>query len=225
MLADFLTWIWPALPAFFLAGVCFVIAGVIWLVAIRRHELAMGPDPEIPPVPAAPPATIPSAPAPPNYVRREDQDTHVVARIPGATPVLSPQLAAVARYLDDVDAATEATAAVHRELGVTAWETFEQIEGLRVIPSSGPRCPTCGGPFGNCACYQKSAPMFATEPTPSPVREPEETQEIDLCPLTTQDIRIPDDEPTPQYAATPAGDATQELSARMAKIRDKERVG
>lgn len=175
MLADFLTWIWPALPAFFLAGVCFVIAGVIWLVAIRRHEVAS--DPQIPPVDEQATFVIPSPSPPPNYQR---------PRIPGATPELSPQLAAVARHLADVDA--------------VAAETTHAIEGLRVIPS----------------------PKFATEPTPSPVRAQEETQEIDLCPLTTQDIEIPTFGETPEHRAIADREPTQELSGSLA--RAKERV-
>ena len=37
---DFLAYIWPALPMFFFAGLCFLLAGALWLFVIRRHELS-----------------------------------------------------------------------------------------------------------------------------------------------------------------------------------------
>lgn len=191
-------------------GAGMVVGGVIAIVYLIATwgGVTLGPDPVIPPVAAPDTVVLPRPPK--SHAAREDDDTHViVARIPGATPELTPQLAAVARYLDDVEAVTEATTAVHHELGVTAWETFERVEGLRVIPSSGPTCPTCGGPFGACACYgQKSAP----KPDPLDV---------------TQDIVVPFAEPPIAEAVAEHRNRqreTQELSAHMAKIQDRERV-
>ncbi len=186
MLADFLAAVWPALPMFFFAGCCFVLAGVIWLFFIRRHEQAM---PHIPPVDEQATFVIPSPSPPANYQR---------PRIPGATPELSAQLAAVARHLADVDA--------------VAAETTHAIEGLRVIPSPdlGPVCPICGAPVhAVCPSAPKSAPT-------------EETQVVDLCPLTTQDIEIPTFGETPEHRAIADREPTQELSGSLA--RAKERV-
>lgn len=190
MLADLaavLTEHYDSLLLLMLAGACFVLAGLLGIFVWRRRDVVLG-EPDVPTVVEPADTAIQSTVQPqPNYHR---SDT-ITARIPGATPVLTPQLAAVARYLDA--------------------ETTHAIEGLRVIPSPdlGPVCPTCGGPW-HALC--PSAPKSG----------PEETQVVDLCPLTTQDIQIPDDEPTPQYAATPAGDATQDLAGSLA--RAKERV-
>lgn len=121
MWTDFLAYIWPALPMFFFAGCCFVIAGVIWLVAIRRHEVTMGP----PPRKLTDPPTV--------VLPRADSVTEVIPRIPGATP---DQLVAVARMLDAVDRAADETAALTPIVGLRE----ERID-------LGPVCPICGGPF------------------------------------------------------------------------------
>lgn len=191
MLADLLTWIWPALPYLFAAGGCFVLAGGLWLF-LARDDQAM---PHIPPVDEQATFVIPSPGPPANYHRP------AAARIPGATPVLTPQLAAVARHLADVDAA--------------ATETTHAIEGLRVIPSPdlGPVCPFCGGPWhAVCPSAPRSAPT-------------EETQVVDLCPLTTQDIVVPFAEPAPAFQATfdhhPRAElGTQELSGSLKRAKE-----
>lgn len=189
MLADFLAYVWPALPMFFFAGLCFVLAGTIWLVAIRRHEVALGPDPVIPPVHQPGPFRVPSPPAPANY-HRPDADTHVIPGIPGATRPLSPQLRAVARYLD-AQAADDTV-----PLTPIAGLREERIE-------AGPVCATCGGPFGACTCN---------------IRASEQTQVVDLCPLTTQDLVIPTYGDTPVHREIADREPTQELSKTVAKI-------
>lgn len=204
MLADFLTWIWPALPMFLFAGCCFVLAGGIWLFFIRRHEQVM---PQIPPVDEPATVAITTEVKPEANYRRADDDTRVITPgIPGATPPLTPQLAAVARYLDDVDAVAMAATVVHDEL------VLAPIEGLRHIPSPdlGPVCPFCGAPF-HAVC--PSAPKNA----------PEQTQVVDLCPLTTQDIEI--DSSAPHFAETftrhPRAElGTQELSGSLARAKE-----
>jgi hypothetical protein len=172
--------------------------------------VTLGPDSVIPPV--VEPAAVPAARPPKSHAAREDDDTHVIPGIPGALP---PETVAVQRFVEAVDEATVVLAEAVQpplQMLVTAWETFEQIEGLRIIPSSGPVCPTCGGPFGNCQCYSKSAPMDSGE-----------TQVVDLCPLTTQDIEI--DSSAPHFAETftrhPRAElGTQELSGSLARAKE-----
>lgn len=198
-------------------GAGMVVGGLVAIVylIVTWGGVTLGPDPVIPPV-VQPQAFRPPSPKP--RARREEADTHVIARIPGATP---DQWVAQQRWIEAVDDAT-------RELG-----EFTRVEGLRVIPHAeerieevpdevlqrvrdglrGPVCPTCGGPFGNCQCYSQK---FATEPTPSPVREPDP---LDV----TQDIVVPFAEPAPAYQETfgkhPAAElGTQELSEKVAKI-------
>lgn len=182
-----------------LAGLCFLLAGLIGVIVFRRRDLTVDDRDLVigeyvvkPYIPEA--SIVPAMPVAPNY-HRPDADTHVIPGIPGATPPLSPQLAAVARYLDDVDQAADETVEI-----VTA---FDQIEGLRVIPSAGPVCPVCGGPW-HAVC--PSAPKAADE------------QLVDDCPLTTQDLVIPTYGDTPVHREIADREPTQELSGRVAKI-------
>lgn len=204
MLADLLDAIWPALPWLFAAGGCFILAGAIWWAAIARHNATLDATaddrdivlgeyavrPYIPPAPIVPAQTVE-----PNY-HRPDADTHVIPGIPGATPPLSPQLRAVARYLDG--RAADETVEI-----VTAWEAAEPVEGLRVIPSTGPVCPICGAPF-HAVC-------------PSAPKSSEQTQVVDLCPLTTQDIEVPTYGHTPVHRAIADREPTREMSGTVAR--------
>lgn len=202
--------------AMFLGG----LYAIGWLI-VNWGGVTLGPDPVIPHVEQPTDTAIhPAVQAEPNY-HRSDADTHVLPMIPGATPPkvpdeppvakvadeplvadLSPQLAAVARYLGDADAVLDALA-----------EPAQVIEGLRVIPSPdlGPVCPFCGGPWhANCPSAPKSAPT-------------EETQVVDLCPLTTQDIEIPREGEAPFHDAMAAASnqSTQELSAAVRRAKER----
>lgn len=189
MLADFLAWVLRFAPWAFLAGLCFLLAGLVGVMVFRRREVTIGPDPVIPPVRQPGPFRVPSPPAPANY-HRPDADTHVIPGIPGATPPLSPQLRAVARYLD-AQAADDTV-----PLTPIAGLREERIE-------AGPVCATCGGPFGACTCN---------------IRASEQTQVVDLCPLTTQDLVIPTYGDTPVHREIADREPTQELSGPVAKI-------
>jgi hypothetical protein len=231
---------WPL----FLLGLALIAGGVFGLAWIFRDQLGYD-EPEIPPVVEPDPdrTVILSAVMPaPNY-HRDDDDTQVIRpHIPGATPEERTEVepAELAPFLEAVDEMTVVLAdatGVPRELlarpGVSAWETFEQIPGLRVIEHGeepvtdelltrvrdglrGPVCPTCGGPFGNCSCYgQKSAP-----------KESDATQVVDLCPLTTHEFEVPvaTGEP-PLFAETferhPSAElGTQELSGSLARAKE-----
>jgi hypothetical protein len=193
----FAAWLDFAGWGFIIYGFGMVLGGVIaivWLI-VTWGGVTLGPDPVLPPV--VEPVTAPIPRPPKSHAAREDDDTHVIPMIPGATPpredIADEQLVAglrqlpcgpeLARFLDDVDADIRATIAV------------------------GPICGTCGRPAGKCQCA----------PT-------EETQVVDLCPLTTQDIVVPFAEPTPEFDTTVQRADTQELSAHMEKIRRRERV-
>lgn len=136
----------------------------------------------------------------PDPMPREDADTHVVTVL--AAPVEHRQEPAYVQ-----------PELVRPYVGTLREEV---IEGLRVIPSpgevwaqldaAGPVCPTCGGPFGNCSCYGKSAPRR------------------DECPLTTDEIRIPAVGETPAFAATVERAETQDLTVRLDQILGRERV-
>ncbi len=199
MLADLAAQLWPALPLMALAGLCFILAGALWLFVIRRHELMLG-DADVPTY--VEPATVPIVLPPTAHLAREDADTHVIVT-PGAV--------ALERWASNVE-----------EFGVVLTEA---LEGLRVIPSSdpppddddfvhdeiiigpklGPVCNVCGGPFGGCTCHIKSAPR-------------------NDCPLTTDEIRIPTSGETPAYTATVARAETQDLTVRLDQILERERV-
>ncbi len=210
MLADFLAWInghFLSLLLLMLAGACFLFAGLIGIIVFRRKDLTLGEHLTVrfeTPEPVCPPRAVKS--------HRADEETVVVPGIPGALPPRhAPTIATLTGadpdqwvaqqdWIAAIDTAADATDAV-----------TQAIEGLRVIPSAelwpaaGPTCVTCGGPFGACACYgQKSAP--------------EETQVVDLCPLTTQDIEIPTFGETPEHRAIADREPTQELSRKVAKI-------
>lgn len=193
MLADLDALIWPALPLLFLAGCCFVIAGAIWWVAIYRHNLTLGPDPVLPPVVHVEhPLGVELEPR----HLRADADTAVVARIPGATreaPRSGPVGNAIAERIPPY-------------ADLTRWPQFsDPTVALRTVPgpcpveveklaARGPVCPTCGGPFGACACVGK-----------------------DDCPLTTDTIDI-DRVSTPPLYVEAGG--TFDMTAKLQKARE-----
>lgn len=207
MWTDLLAAIWPALPMFFFAGLCFVLAGGIWLVAIRRHELAMGPDPVVPSV-AETTFVIPSPPAPPNY-HRPDADTGVVPRIPGAT----------------------------RQPGSTGIETdqVEQAAGPVCPVCGGPFHPVCpSAPKERTDEITVALPAVALAPqyaaldrffkavgetrtdTDQAMHRLVENVRPD-CPLTTQEIETPL-LGAPEYDAAIRNTDTRELSEVMKKV-------
>ena len=138
MLTDLAAQLWPALPLFFLAGCCFVLGGFIWLVAIRRTDVALGP---LPAKLADPPARI-------------DADTAVIPRIPGVAE------SALARRIPPYLAQGwqhETVTALRTVTGPTAEETERLAARLCAPLDIGPVCPTCGGPWGNCTCATTTA--------------------------------------------------------------------
>lgn len=231
MLADFLAYIWPALPAFFLAGCCFVLGGIIWLFFIHRHNNATSRDlvlgdyvvkPHIPPAPI-----VPNRPIAANY-RRPDSDTGVAACIPGATRQVVQEVQEQQHAGPDSDA--------HRP----PWGAT-QYAGLV--------CPTCGGPFGNCSCYSQKgsteetvvlpvippaadlAPQFAAlgrffkavdearaDTDEAMGRLVDDLAGRDDCPLTTVEIQIEPVDPPEYRAATARLGDTRELSSVMKKV-------
>jgi hypothetical protein len=86
-MTDLAAQLWPALPLFFLAAACFVLAVLIGLFVVRRTELVLGADPPMPPVVHAEFTIDPDLPVAPNYHRGEYP---VVPHIPGATPQAGP---------------------------------------------------------------------------------------------------------------------------------------
>lgn len=188
-------------------GMILIVGGIVGLAWIFRYELGYD-EPEIPPVVDPDRTAIISAVRPePNY-HRSDDDTHVFARIPGATPT-------PAADISDEQLAAVVDGLRHLPSGPELVRFLDALDAdVRVLDAAGPVCPTCGGPFGACACYgQKSAPMDSGE-----------TQVVDLCPLTTQDLpKIPDVEP-PLFAETftrhPRAElGTQELSGSVARAK------
>lgn len=199
MLADLFVWInthYISVLLLMLAGACFVLAGMLGIFIWRRRDVVLGE-------PDAPTWTEPTVatPLPPKAHYRRDDDTQVIPGIPGALP---PETVAVERFIDAVDEATVAIAAmtgVPTEMlappGVSAWEAFEQIEGLRVIPST-----------------------VHTEPIP--VAPPDD------CALTTDELEIPTEGVAPIAAEVSAfrnrRQETQDLTVRLDQILERERV-
>lgn len=132
MWTDLAARIWPALPYLFAAGVCFACAGAAGIVVFRSREVTLGPVPRkltdpptvilprvdsdtgvIPSIPGATPvcpicgapfhAVCPSAP------KERTEDTVALPSV----EELAPQIAALGRFFEVVDEATE-------ELAVTA---------------------------------------------------------------------------------------------------------
>lgn len=210
---------WPL----FLLGLVLIAGGVFGLAWIFRYELGYD-EPEIPPVvqPDADRTAIVSAVMPePNY-HRSDDDTHVIPGIPGALPPRTGGTYTGPPFvLDESGPAAlvippKTTPVDHLARRPYVALQGETIPGLRVIPSAelwpaaGPVCPTCGGPFGNCQCYsQKSAP--------------EETQVVDLCPLTTQDIVVPSEGEAPFHdaMARESNQSTRDLSGSLARAKER----
>lgn len=154
MLTDFLARIWPSLPLFFLAGLCFLIGGLIWWIAIRRHEVTMGAVPRK--------LAAPLPPWAPLDMYRADSDTHVIPSIPGATP---------------------------------EERTDEQVA------------------FNACIDVIDEAAHLTEE-----LMHAVAAKLRDDCPLTTQEIEIPESEATPFFHTTHDHTATRELSEVMKKV-------
>lgn len=197
MWTDLAAQLWPTLPLFFLAACCFVLGGFIWLVAIRRHDLSLGPDPVLPPVVHV---------DHPLADERADADTHVVAYIPGATPAESaltdrriPPYMLADPPPDDDYVCDEIIIGpkLRQETGPSVEDLDRLAARLCAAPDLGPVCPFCGGPW-HAQC--PSAPKRA-----------------DDCPLTTDEIRIPTDETVPLYAATVRGE-TFDLTEKLKKV-------
>lgn len=212
MLADLVVWInthYLSLFLLMLAGFCFALAGLIWVFIVRRREVVLG-EPDVPTVVEPADTTIHSPIQPqPNYHRSGEYP--VVPRIPGAAPNLLPGLAAVARYLDTLDRQPQPIPGLREErIEQVPDEVIERVRaGLAGPTPSAPKTLSA-------ALAQRYLP------------EHQPTQEIDLCPLTTQDIVIPAEGEAP-FAEAVAEHRnrqreTQELSAHIAAIHDKERV-
>lgn len=204
---------WPL----FLLGLVLIAGGVFGLAWIFRYELGYD-EPEIPPVVDPDRTAIISAVRPePNYHR---DDTHVIPGIPGALPPRTGGTYTGPPLVLDESGCALVPPRPFDHLARRPYVALqgETIPGLRVIPSAelwpaaGPVCPTCGGPFGACACYsQKSAPM-----------DSEETQVVDLCPLTTQDIVVPSEGEAPFHdaMARESNQSTRDLSGSLARAKE-----
>lgn len=199
MLADFLAAVWPALPMFFFAGLCFVLAGGLWLFVVRRHELAIGADPVVPAVVEPATAVLPLPPKThaarelppwaPLHMYRDDSDTHVIARIPGATPEPTPP--------EDI----------------TDEQLVAVVDGLRELPCGPELVRFLDAVDADVRVLDAAGPRFATEPTPSPIREPDP---LDV----TQDIVVPFAEPTPAFDTTVQRADTRDLSGSLARAKE-----
>lgn len=180
-------------------GMILIVGGIVGLAWIFRYELGYD-EPDVPPVVEPDPdrtAIISAVMPEPNYHR---DDTHVFARIPGATPdaAVAPQFAALSRYLEAVDQNAETTAALTPIVGL-------REERIEEVPDE---------------VLQRVRDGLA------PKSAPEETQVVDLCPLTTQDIEVPFAEPAPVFQATfgehPRAElGTQELSGSLARAKEQ----
>jgi hypothetical protein len=184
-----------------LAGACFVLAGMLCIFVVRHRDVVLGDD-EVPTY--VPP--VPTKILLPAHSHAAREDAEVIPSIPGATRELTD-------FLADVEDVTAALRVIeHEEEAVTA-ELIQRVrDGLK-----GPVCPTCGGPFGNCACYGqiKSGSEKGSEAT----------QVIDLCPLTTLAFEIPAAEPTPVFGALfkayPHAElTTQNLTAALERAKE-----
>jgi hypothetical protein len=187
---------WPL----FLLGLALIAGGVFGLAWIFRDQLGYD-EPEIPPVIEPDPdrTVILSAVRPaPNYHR---DDTQVIPGIPGALPPRhAPTIATLSAASPDQWVAQEDWINAIDSAADATEAVTQAIPGLRVIPS---------------------AALWPEEPKSAPTDEP--TQVVDLCPLTTRELPKLD-EATPAFDTTVRRADTQELSAAMAKILERERV-
>ncbi len=208
MLADFLWLVLAFANHHFVLGMTLVVVGALLtagglagIIVIRRRDLSIATE-----VPVFTPPTV-AVPRPPrSHAAREDADTGVIPRIPGATP----EAVALARWERDFE-----------EFGAAITDVLDP--GLRVIPHTEPLpawppresevvavarpvCPVCGGPAGGCTCHIQAAD----------------------CPLTTVELVVPTAEASPLYGETftehPFVDlGTQELSGSLARAKGAAR--
>jgi hypothetical protein len=179
-------------------GMSLVVGALFALAYLVATWPGLGPE-------AGEPEDTPLHPAQdvqPNYAR-DDSDTHVIPHIPGATPADTMAAAALERFLNAVDAAAEEAAVVCDETGLTP------IDGLREERI-------------------EDVPTEAIERVRTGLAPAEETQPVDLCPLTTQDIAVPADVSLPLAAEAAAHrnrrQETQDLTVNLAEILGRERV-
>lgn len=192
MWTDLAAQLWPALPLFFFAGACFVVAGTIWWVAIRRHNALV----DTPTIPVVVHRDYPLAVDTHPRHLRDDNDTCVIGRVPPYLPALADPPPDDDDYVhDEIIIGPK----LRQETGPSVEDLDRLAARLRTTPDLGPVCPFCGGPWhAQCPSAPKSAPE---------------------CPLTTDEIRIPTTGDTPEFEAQRRGD-TCELSAKLAKARD-----
>lgn len=221
MLADLAAWIvthYGSLLLMMLAGACFVAAGMLAIFIWRRRDVVLGPV-------DAPTFTAPEPHAPPrppkSHAAREDADTEVIPRIPGATPEpdLVDRMIALAVQAQAQPVCPFCGGPWHALCPSAPKERTE--EEVAESAPIGRIPPYIAGPILRVI---PSAELWPEEPKP-PVDEP--TQVVDLCPLTTQDLEIPTWEPpiAREVAAFRASRSeTQDLTVRLDQIKDRERV-
>lgn len=213
MLADLALIIWENRWLIGWLGLQSFVGGFALLV-FHRAEVTMGPDPVVPAVDAEP--TVAIALPPKAHAARDDADTHVLPAIQGALPPRTGgTLTNPIFVLDDGPPAlvlpprneerTETVSVEHLTRPYVALQG-ETIPGLRVIPSVGELWPE----------EQKSAPT-------------EVTQVVDLCPLTTHELEVPQIEATPLFRETfgrhPSAELhTTDLTVSLDQIAQRERV-
>ena len=220
MLADLAAWTIRFAPFAALAGMCFVLAGCIWIAVFRRtrplpRKLAEPPAPHRPLLP------------PKSHAAREDSDTGVIPQVGGPVGKMP------------VIGETGCALVLPPRPGIPG-----------ATPQAAPVCPVCGGPWhAVCPSKERTEgvaesalvripPYAPTWPQFPPGLEPPtvvlrqvpgpSVDELDTlaarhrapddCPLTTDSIRIDIHAPTPLHDATKRGD-TVDLGAKTQKIR------
>jgi hypothetical protein len=179
----------------FLLGLLLIAGGVFGLAWIFRYELGYD-EPEIPPViQPDPDRTAIISAVRPAPNYHRDDDTQVIPGIPGALPP--------GRVFNVPAGTVDRFIASLDQAAVATDAVTQAIPGLRVIPS---------------------AALWPEEPKSAP-KESDETQVVDLCPLTTQDIEVPPAVPTPFFDAAveyrSSRHETQDLTVRLDQIKER----
>lgn len=199
MLAELLAFGLAFAPWGVLAGLCFALAGLVGVIVLRRRDLTLGPPPvDIPTVIA--PAPFPGPTRPPTV--REDADTGVIPRIPGATAA---DHAARERYLAAVDEAIEQAQVVCDEIALVPIDGLRE-ERIDEVPDEVP-----------VEVIERVAAGLGFTYSPP-----------DECPLTTGEIEIPVEGDGPIASEVAAfrnrRQETQDLTANLNQILGRERV-
>ena len=193
-----------------LAGIALILGGCSALLWMYRDALGYNePEREIPTVvqPAVEQTYIhPQLAVAANY-HRSDADTHVIPRIPGATPEAG--LTVVEERTEEMDFA-----------GMIAAAEAQVRAAYSVVPVP----PPAAGLAPQFAALSRffTAVDEARADTDAAMRRLAANARPD-CPLTTHELVIPTVGETPVHRAIADREPTQELSKTMAKIMEAQR--